>query len=62
MRHSGTEYGYLMSGELILTRGFDEHRLGPGDAISFEATTPHAYRNEGAEPTVGVWFVLDCTE
>lgn len=62
MRHSGTEYGYLMSGELILTLGFDEHRLGPGDAISFESTTPHAYRNEGAEPAVGVWFVLDCTE
>lgn len=62
MRHSGTEYGYLMSGELVLTLGFDEHRLGPGDAISFESTTPHAYRNEGAEPAVGVWFVLDSTE
>jgi transcriptional regulator with XRE-family HTH domain/quercetin dioxygenase-like cupin family protein len=59
MRHSGTEYGYLMSGELILTLGFDEHRLSPGDAISFESTTPHGYRNEGTEPAVGVWFVLE---
>jgi transcriptional regulator with XRE-family HTH domain len=59
MRHSGTEYGYLISGELTLTLGFDEHRLGPGDAISFESTTPHGYRNEGTEPAVGIWFVLD---
>ena len=47
MRHAGTEYGYLLSGELVLTLGFDEHRLGPGDAVSFESTTPHRYRNDG---------------
>lgn len=57
MRHSGTEYGYVISGELILTLGFDEHRLATGDAISFESSTPHGYRNEGDEPAVGVWFV-----
>ena len=27
MRHSGTEYGYLTSGELVLTLGFDEYRM-----------------------------------
>lgn len=59
MRHSGIEYGYLISGELVLTLGFDEHRLHPDDAISFDSTTPHGYRNEGTEPAVGVWFVLE---
>lgn len=59
MRHSGTEYAYLMSGELVLTLGFDEYRLSPGDAISFESTRPHGYRNEGAEPAVGLWVVLE---
>jgi DNA-binding XRE family transcriptional regulator/quercetin dioxygenase-like cupin family protein len=59
MRHSGIEYGYLISGELMLTLGFDEHRLSAGDAISFDSTTPHGYRNEGTEPAVGVWFVLE---
>ena len=59
MRHSGTEYGYVISGELILTLGFDEHRLAAGDAISFESSTPHGYRNEGDVPAVGVWFVVD---
>lgn len=61
MRHSGTEYGYVLRGELILTLGFDEHRLQPGDAVSFDSTTPHGYRNDGPEPAVGIWFVLERT-
>lgn len=61
MRHSGTEYGYLLNGSLVLTLGFEEHRLRPGDAVSFDSTTPHGYRNDGLEPAVGVWFVLERT-
>ena len=61
MRHSGTEYGYLLEGSLVLTLGFDEYRLGPGDAVSFESTTPHGYRNDGLKPAVGVWWVLERT-
>ncbi len=61
MRHSGSEFGFLLSGELKLTLGFEEIRLTPGDAISFPSDTPHAYRNEGAEPAVGVWFVIEKT-
>ena len=59
MRHSGAEFGYLLSGELVLTLGFEEIKLGPGDSFSFESTTPHSYRNEGTVPAVGVWFVLE---
>jgi transcriptional regulator with XRE-family HTH domain/quercetin dioxygenase-like cupin family protein len=59
MRHSGTEFGFVVSGELTLTLGFDTHRLRAGDAVSFDSSTPHAYRNETAEPAVGVWFVLE---
>jgi DNA-binding XRE family transcriptional regulator/quercetin dioxygenase-like cupin family protein len=57
MQHAGTEYGYLIQGELVATLGSRCHRLGPGDAVSFASTTPHSYRNEGAVPAVGVWFV-----
>ncbi|MFE7901176.1 helix-turn-helix domain-containing protein [Streptomyces sp. NPDC057424] len=57
MRHPGTEYGYLVSGELILTLGFEEYTLRPGDSVCFESTTPHRYRNDGEVPAVGVWFV-----
>ena len=59
MRHSGSEYGYLLSGALTLRLGFDEHQLTPGDAVCFASSTPHGYRNEGTVPAVGVWVVLD---
>lgn len=61
MRHTGIEYAYMISGELVLTLAFDEYRLGPGDSISFDSTTPHAYRNDGDAPAVGVWFVAEPT-
>jgi quercetin dioxygenase-like cupin family protein/DNA-binding XRE family transcriptional regulator len=59
MRHSGTEYGHLLKGSLVLTLGFDEYRLSAGDSVSFDSTTPHRYRNDGRKPAVGVWFVLE---
>jgi DNA-binding XRE family transcriptional regulator/quercetin dioxygenase-like cupin family protein len=57
MEHPGTEYGYLVQGELLVTLGFRAHRLTPGDAVSFASATPHSYRNEGPVPAVGIWFV-----
>jgi len=59
MRHSGSEFGFLLSGELTLTLGFEEIQVRPGDSISFDSTTPHGYRNDGTEPAVGVWFVVE---
>jgi len=61
MRHTGIEYAYMTSGELILTLGFEEHHLNAGDSISFDSTTPHGYRNESSAPAVGVWFVAEPT-
>lgn len=59
MRHPGSEYGYLLRGELTVTLGFDRSTLRAGESISFDSTTPHSYRNDGAEPAVGVWFVVE---
>jgi transcriptional regulator with XRE-family HTH domain len=59
MRHAGSEYGYLVRGDLVLTLGFDEVHLRSGDAVSFDSTTPHGYRNDATEPAVGVWFVIE---
>jgi transcriptional regulator with XRE-family HTH domain len=61
MRHAGTEYGYLISGELVLTLGSEERRLRPGDSVCFESTTAHGYRNDGGQPAVGIWFVDEDT-
>jgi transcriptional regulator with XRE-family HTH domain/quercetin dioxygenase-like cupin family protein len=59
MRHSGTEYGHVLSGRLTLNLGFDTYELNPGDSVSFDCSTPHAYANHGIEPAVGVWWVLE---
>jgi len=61
MQHAGTEYGYLIQGELVVTLGLRSHRLTPGDAVSFASATPHSYRNEGMVPAVGIWFVAEPT-
>lgn len=58
IRHSGREYGLVLSGTLEVTVGFDTYSLGPGDSISFDSTVPHRLRNVGTEPVHGVWFVV----
>ena len=58
MRHAGQEFGYLLSGHLQVDVGFDAYRLGPGDSISFPATTPHRLRNDGPEPAQAIWCIL----
>jgi transcriptional regulator with XRE-family HTH domain len=57
IRHAGREYGFIISGTLEVTVGFDAHELGPGDSISFDSTTPHRLRNTGTEPVEGIWLV-----
>ena len=57
-RHSGQEWGYVLTGRLGVTMGFDEVVLEPGDAIAFDSTTPHRLFNAGDEPVHGIWFVL----
>ena len=58
MRHTGTEFAFLLRGKLKIQVGFDEYVLQPGDALAFDSTTPHLLVNEGTEPAEGVWFVL----
>jgi len=58
MRHSGHEYGLVLSGKLEVTVGFDHYVLGPGDSISFDSTVPHHLANLGDEPVRGVWVVV----
>jgi mannose-6-phosphate isomerase-like protein (cupin superfamily) len=58
IRHSGREYGLVLSGTLEVTVGFESFLLGPGDSICFDSTVPHRLRNVGDEPAHGVWFVI----
>ena len=56
-RHGGHEWGYVLSGRLRVTIGFDDYELGPGDAVSLESSTPHRLANHGPEPVHAIWFV-----
>ena len=58
MRHAGQEFGYVLSGRLTIHVGFDAQQLGPGDSISFPATTPHRLANDGTEPAVAIWCIV----
>jgi transcriptional regulator with XRE-family HTH domain len=57
-RHGGREWGYVLSGRLHVTIGFDEYELGPGDSISIRSTMPHRLVNHGDKPVQAIWFVI----
>ena len=57
-RHSGHEWGYVLTGKLEVRIGFDEYVLSPGDAISINSTIPHRLANIGDVPVQAIWFVL----
>lgn len=57
MGHPGWEYGFLLRGQLMLSLDGERIRLVPGDAVSFDCSTPHCYRNDATEPAVGIWFL-----
>jgi transcriptional regulator with XRE-family HTH domain len=57
VRHSGHEFGYVLSGTLRVAVGFDEFVLGPGDALTFPSSTPHRLSNEGDETVRAIWVV-----
>jgi transcriptional regulator with XRE-family HTH domain len=59
VRHSGRELGFVRTGELTVTLGFEEYVIGPGDSVSFESTLPHRLHNAGSEVVTAVWIVLD---
>jgi len=58
MRHAGQEFGYVLSGRLVVDVGFDSYELLADDSISFPATTPHRLGNPGTEPVHVIWCVL----
>jgi mannose-6-phosphate isomerase-like protein (cupin superfamily) len=58
VRHSGREFGLVLTGTLGVTVAFEEYVLEPGDSISFESTVPHRLHNDGDEVVRAVWVTL----
>jgi transcriptional regulator with XRE-family HTH domain len=66
LRHQGMEYGYLLSGTLEITYGFDTYTLNPGESMSLDPSVPHLLTNPGVVAARGIWvvhhFVAPATE
>jgi mannose-6-phosphate isomerase-like protein (cupin superfamily) len=45
--HAGFEFLYVLDGELALKHGEHESVLEAGDAVYFDASTPHSYQSAG---------------
>ena len=48
-QHSGEEWLYVLSGQLVLTLAENEFFLNPGDAAHFDAYTPHHLTAHGEQ-------------
>jgi transcriptional regulator with XRE-family HTH domain len=57
VRHSGQEFGHVISGTLHAVVGFDKFVLKAGDSITFPSSTPHRLGNEGSETARAIWVV-----
>jgi transcriptional regulator with XRE-family HTH domain/quercetin dioxygenase-like cupin family protein len=58
MRHSGHEYGHVISGRMGVTIGFDTYELDPGDSVAFDSTMPHRLFAIGEETVEAIWVVV----
>ena len=58
IRHTGKEYGYVLTGRLGVQVGFDTYDLGPGDSLSFDGSLPHRLWAIGDEPAEAIWAVV----
>lgn len=59
IRHVGTEYGFILSGILEITVGFETYRLTAGDSISFDSSRPHRLANVGDTPVEAIWLNIE---
>ena len=59
--HAGFEFLYILAGELALRHGEQEAKLGPGDAVYFDAGTPHSYRCVGTRSAEAVIVTIHQT-
>jgi transcriptional regulator with XRE-family HTH domain len=62
LQHAGSEFGYLIEGELELTVGFEVHSLSAGDAFGFDSSRPHLFANRSDRPARGIWYVRHVSE
>ena len=56
--HPGSEFLYVLEGELEIRHGEQGCKLGAGDAVYFDASTPHAYICASKKPAGAIIVTL----
>ena len=57
-QHPVCEFLYVVDGELEIVHGDSRHRLEAGDAVYFDANTPHSYSNSSNAPAKALIVTL----
>jgi transcriptional regulator with XRE-family HTH domain len=60
--HAGSEFGYMIEGQLEISVGFEVHTLDAGDAFGFDSSRPHLFANRTDRPARGIWYVRHITD
>ncbi|MFJ4963797.1 HTH-type transcriptional regulator PuuR [Streptomyces sp. ADI96-02] len=60
-RHSGEEFGIVLSGVKDVYLDGVRHRLHAGDSITYSCSIPHWYANSGDEPVTSIWVITPPT-
>lgn len=57
-QHAGSEFLYVVAGELNMRYGEETHRVGSGDGVFFDATTTHSYVCASEQPAKAVIITM----
>jgi transcriptional regulator with XRE-family HTH domain len=52
--HNGAEFIYVLAGQLAINYQSEDHLLGPGDSVYFDASEPHSYTGRSEEGTKAI--------
>jgi quercetin dioxygenase-like cupin family protein/DNA-binding XRE family transcriptional regulator len=52
--HTGSEFLYVLDGEMEIAHDGQTRTLGKGDAVYFDASTPHSYQCVGVAPAEAI--------
>ena len=54
--HEGEEFGYVLSGSVVLQIGDKKHRVKTGGSFCIHPTAPHIIRNTGKRDAKVLWI------
>lgn len=54
--HSGEEFGYVLSGNIVLCLGNAQYKVKKGECFYFPADLPHCIINKGKTPAKLLWI------